>query len=68
MKRFLSNRSKRFGFDGWALKVKEAEKPLAWSVCTTRGEARSLRQQQTPDMFQRTEIVKVKISVEVASD
>ncbi|MBU0539347.1 MAG: hypothetical protein KKF24_16445 [Gammaproteobacteria bacterium] len=68
MKRFLDHRSKRFGFDGWALKVKGSKHPLAWSACTTRGEARSLRNQQTPDLFQKTEIVKVKISVEVVSD
>jgi hypothetical protein len=64
MERFLNHRSKRFGFDGWALKVLGANKPLDWTTCTTREEARSLRKQQAPDLFRRTEIVKVKISVE----
>jgi len=67
VKRFLDHRSKRSGFDGWALKVQGASKPLVWTACTTREEARSLRKQQTPELFRKTEIVKVKISVEAVN-
>lgn len=65
MKRFLDGRSKRQGFDGWALKVKRARQPLDWSVCTTREEARQIKQEVFgQDSFIRDiEIVKVKIEV-----
>lgn len=67
MKRLLDNRSKRWGYDGWAIRIKGAPQPFDWSVCTTREEARELRAEVFPesDFFQRTEIVKVKIRVEV---
>jgi hypothetical protein len=69
MKRFLDHRSKRWGFDGWAIRIKGAMSPLDWSVCTTRQEARDLRKEALPerDLFTRSEIVKVRISVEVLS-
>lgn len=65
MKRFLDHRSNRFGYDGWALRIKGSQKPLDWSVCTTREEARELRREVFPelDFFDRTEVVKVKIDV-----
>ena len=67
MKRFLGARSRRRGYDGWALKVKKASQPLDWSVCTTREEARELRD----EMFNsgrfctdvQIEIVKVHLIV-----
>lgn len=65
MKAFLEHTAKRFGYDGWALKHKDAAKPLAWSVCTTRQEARDLLvEQKSGKLFQEFEVVKVKIHVE----
>ena len=43
MKGFLRHRSRRWGYDGWALRMRGASRPLFWSVCTTRREARDLR-------------------------
>ena len=66
MKSFLSHRSKRWGYDGWALCMDGF--PLIWTVSTTREEARQLRKDRA-DLFERgAEIVKVKITVEVVSD
>jgi|GEM_PF-4185270 lysozyme family protein len=69
MKRFLDYRSRRWGFDGWAIRIKGAKSPFDWSVCTTRQEARELRKEALPerDLFSRSEIVKVRISLEVLS-
>lgn len=66
MKRFLQHRSKRYGYDGWAVRVKGADKPLEWTVSTTREEARDARRQLDLVDRLRTEIIKVKITVEVA--
>lgn len=65
MKRFLQFRARRWGYDGWAIRVKGADKPMEWSVCTTREEARELRKEVFPedDFFDRTEVVKVRIDV-----
>lgn len=63
MMSFLQHRSRRFGYDGWALRVKGAEKALEWTTCTTREEVRQLRDQEgwmRPDL----EIVKVRVTVE----
>lgn len=65
MKRFLDHRSNRFGYDGWAVKVTKADSPMIWTVSTTREEARALRAEMDPDLFQSTEVVKVKITVKV---
>lgn len=56
------NISPRRGYDGWALMVVGAVKPLHWTTCTTREEARAL-QKMLPDMFSKTVVVKVKIAV-----
>lgn len=66
MREFLRYRARRFGYDGWALKHKEAQKPLAWSVCTTRQEARDvLEEHRAQDLLWNDfEIVKVKIIAE----
>ena len=45
MKSFLDHRSKRWGYDGWALRVRDAACPILWTVCTTREEARELRRE-----------------------
>lgn len=68
MKKFLQHTSNRFGYSGWALKVKEAPEPWDWTTCTTRAEARELKREweRDPDLFRRIEVVKVKISVEQA--
>ena len=63
MKSYLSHRSNRCGYDGWALSLNGF--PLYWTVSTTREEARQLRKDRA-DLFERgAEIVKVKITVEV---
>lgn len=66
MKQILQHRSHRSGYDGWAIKIKGAGKPLDWTVCTTRAECRELRKDAMPelDLFNRTEVIKVKITVE----
>lgn len=61
--------SRRFGYDGWALRVRGAKSPLDWSASTTREEARGvLRDLRERDIAWQTmdiEIVKVRIRVEV---
>ncbi len=65
MKRFLGNTSNRFGYDGWALRMRGADCPMGWTTSTTRQEARDIRK-ESPDLFMpRAEIVKVKITVEI---
>lgn len=68
MKRMLSGISRRWGHDGWALKAVGATSPLHWTVCTTRREARELREEigTRTDMFPgaRLRVVKVRIKVE----
>jgi len=67
VKKFLQYTSNRFGYSGWALKIKDAPKPMGWSTCTTREEARELKREWEggSDLFRRIEVVKVKISVGV---
>lgn len=64
MKNMLQGRSRRWGFDGWALRVRDAATPLAWSVCTTRRECRELRDERQ-DLADNFEVVKVRIRLEV---
>ena len=68
MKRFLDAQSRRWGYDGWALKAKKASQPMDWSVCTTREEARELRNEffnEEPFLTDiQIEIVKVRLIVE----
>ena len=64
MRRFLDARSRRWGYDGWALKVKKASQPMDWSVCTTREEARELRDAEPFLTDIQIEIVKVRLIVE----
>jgi len=64
MKAILSHTSRRWGYDGWALRVRGAKAPLDWSMCTTRQEARDLRSERI-DMLKDLEVVKVRVSVEV---
>lgn len=65
MKSYLSHRSNRWGYDGWALLMPGATIPMLWTVSTTREEVRLLRLER-PDLFGRGgEIVKVKITIEV---
>tara|TARA_R110002049_G_scaffold281333_1_gene460830 strand:- start:3639 stop:3842 length:204 start_codon:yes stop_codon:yes gene_type:complete len=63
VKGYLSHRSKRFGYDGWALLIPGALRPLEWTVSTTRAEVRALRKERG-DLFERgAEIVKVRVDV-----
>lgn len=65
MKAFLCHCSNRFGYDGWALRMRGDDGAIPWTVSTTRSECRALRRDRD-DLFERgAEIVKVKISVEV---
>lgn len=63
MKRILDHRSKRWGYDGWVVWVKGSPKPLDWTFSTTRREAREVRASLDRDLFQRTEVVKVKLEM-----
>lgn len=68
MKRLLTHRSNRWGYDGWALRVTGARMPLYHTVCTTRAETRELKNelsQQVPDLYNDLELVKIKINLEV---
>lgn len=69
MKHFLRNcRARRFGYDGWALKLRATNcKPWAWTTSTTREEAREIKRElEAADMFsQPVDVVKVRITVEV---
>ncbi len=65
MKSFLSHRSRRWGYDGWALRIRGALQPLDWTVSTTRAEVRQLRRERGDIFLTHAEIVKVKVSVEV---
>lgn len=67
MKSFLENRSRRFGYDGWALRFRGADKPMEWTTSTTREEARDLRRERG-NLLRDTEIVKVTVSVEVVDE
>jgi len=63
VKAFLRHRSPRWGFDGWAIRIKGDQKPLAWTVSTTREEARDMRRERG-NLLRDSEIVKVRIVVE----
>ena len=67
MKGFLEHRSNRWGYDGWALKHREpGTRPLDWTTCTSRHEARELRDElvaRDPDLFSNFDPVKVQIQV-----
>lgn len=63
MKNILHARSKRFGIDGWALMFKGSKRPLHWTVCTTRAEARELKAEQLPEFAKDLRVVKVSIHV-----
>lgn len=60
---FLKFRSKRHGYDGWAMQMHGS--PLEWTVCTTRAEVRKLRKSRSDLFLDGAEIVKVKIHLEV---
>ena len=42
MKEILRHRSRRSGYDGWALRLPEWRVPLPWTVSTTREEVREV--------------------------
>lgn len=65
MKSYLQHRARRWGYDGWALRVKGAPSPMLWTVSTTRAEVRALRKERADLFLKDAEIVKVKVSVEV---
>ena len=70
MQGFLKHTSRRWGYDGWALKVKGASSPLIWTTSTTRREARELRPEVerldlADSALRELEVVKVRIKVEV---
>lgn len=55
----------RFGFHGWAIKIKGDTDPMAWTVRPTRQQVRELREKERNWMRPDVEIVKVKLSMEV---
>ncbi len=68
MKSFLRSRSRRFGYDGWALMIDGATRVMEWTVSTTRQEVRDLLEEK-PDLFMYgCKIKKVKITVEIVDD
>jgi len=64
MKGFLQHRIRRFGYDGWAARVKGAPRPLEWTTCTTRQELRELLRDRRDLFALGVELVKVRITVE----
>lgn len=65
MKEFLRHRSRRWGYDGWALLMPGATHVMQWTVCTARAECRDLLAKRGDLLDRGAEIVKVRISVEV---
>jgi len=65
VKSFLSHKSRRWGYDGWALLYPGATHVMQWTVCTTRAECRALRKSRADLLDRDAEIVKVKIGVEI---
>ena len=58
-------RSKRQGYDGWALLMPETQRPLGWSLCTTREECRDLiRARPSLDRIE-PRVVKVRLQLQV---
>jgi hypothetical protein len=55
----------RYGFHGWAIKVRGAREPLAASFCVTRSQARQIRNEEAQRMLLPLDVVKVKLKVEV---
>lgn len=68
MKAFIRNAvSRRWGYDGWAVKVKGANTPLEWTASTTRKEAREVKndlEKALGKIDHPLEVVKVRIKVE----
>lgn len=70
MKGIGRHTSRRWGYDGWALRVRGAEQPLTWTWSTTRRECREvLKEARDEDLFVscQVEIVKVRQKLEVVS-
>ena len=57
----------RYGFHGWALRVKNSPQPMLWTLRPTRREIRNLREQERNWMRPDVEIVKIKLDAEVLS-
>jgi hypothetical protein len=66
VKQFLKHRSRKQGYDGWALMVKGAKSPMGWTVSTTRKEIREVKKTEGAWIRPDIEIVKVKIEVTLA--
>jgi len=66
VKNFLQPRSRRWGYDGWAVRVVGGKHPMFHTVCTTRQEARELAAGTMIFGNERLEVIKVKITVEKA--
>ncbi len=64
MKGILQFISRRQAFDGWAVAIKGKEEPLPDTFSTIRQEARDMRDAMVPDLFVRTEVVKVRVKLE----
>ena len=68
MKRFLEHISRRHTHDGWTVRCVLEDgtrlSPVWWLVSTTRAEARQVQAELDKDLFERTEVCKVRIKVE----
>lgn len=68
MKNVLKERSRRWTHDGWAIRLVLPDgfrgKPWDHTMCTTRRECRELRKSLPQDLYQRTEVVKVRLKLE----
>ncbi len=71
MKKFIQMRSRRYGYDGWAVAVVGSPVVFDWTTSTTRKEARVVKRDME-DTFNRhgeqlldckLEVVKVKVQV-----
>jgi len=47
----------------WALQKVGSERPLSWSLCSTRREARQVLAELDPDLFTDLRVIKVSIAI-----
>lgn len=59
--------AKRIGYDGWAIRIRGAENPLGWTLCTTRDECRRLVHElwALSGVQVNADVVKVRMQLQV---
>lgn len=60
-------RSTRWTHDGWALQLRTASVPMNWTLCTTRAEARALRDSSEWLREMRPDVVAVRLRLEAVN-